>query len=109
VRTPKPGTAATTEREFALFLDYYRIRWLYEPVAFPIAWEDRVVEMFTPVFDLPEHDPLRRADDDEAEPDHAEGPQAAAAARLGQHVGGGGFGAGRVGDQLVEAAKKGCW
>ena len=46
-----------SELEFARFLDYYRIRWTYEPVAFPIAWEDgRVVEMFAPDFYLPEHD-----------------------------------------------------
>ena len=46
-----------SELEFARFLDHYRIRWAYEPVAFPIAWEDgRVSEMFAPDFYLPEHD-----------------------------------------------------
>jgi hypoxanthine phosphoribosyltransferase len=46
-----------SEQEFARFLDYYRIRWVYEPASFPIAWEgDRVSEMFTPDFYLPEHD-----------------------------------------------------
>jgi hypoxanthine phosphoribosyltransferase len=58
-----------SEQEFARFLDYYRIRWVYEPVAFPIAWEagepgpdgkaprdGRVTEMFAPDFYLPEHD-----------------------------------------------------
>lgn len=46
-----------SEREFARFLDYYRIRWSYEPVAFPLAWEGgKVIEMFTPDFYLPEHD-----------------------------------------------------
>jgi hypoxanthine phosphoribosyltransferase len=46
-----------SEHEFARFLDYYRIRWVYEPVSFPIAWEgERVAEMFTPDFYLPEHD-----------------------------------------------------
>ena len=46
-----------SELEFARFLDYYRIRWVYEPVSFPIGWEgDRVTEMFTPDFYLPEHD-----------------------------------------------------
>ena len=49
--------AHPSEQEFARFLDYYRIRWQYEPVSFPIAWEDtRVAEMFTPDFYLPEHD-----------------------------------------------------
>lgn len=46
-----------SEQEFARFLDYYRIRWVYEPVSFPIAWESsRVSEMFTPDFYLPEQD-----------------------------------------------------
>jgi hypoxanthine phosphoribosyltransferase len=45
-----------SELEFARFLDHYRIRWAYEPVAFPIAWADgRVSEMFAPDFYLPEH------------------------------------------------------
>ena len=49
--------AHPSEQEFARFLDYYRIRWVYEPMSFPIAWEDaRVSEMFTPDFYLPEHD-----------------------------------------------------
>jgi hypoxanthine phosphoribosyltransferase len=49
--------AHPSEQEFARFLDYYRIRWVYEPTAFPIAWEaDQVAEMFTPDFYLPEHD-----------------------------------------------------
>src|SRR2546422_6250680 len=49
--------AHPSEEEFARFLDYYRIGWVYEPVSFPIAWEgERVAEMFTPDFYLPEHD-----------------------------------------------------
>jgi len=45
-----------SELEFARFLDHYRIRWVYEPVAFPIGWDDgRVTEMFAPDFFLPEH------------------------------------------------------
>jgi hypoxanthine phosphoribosyltransferase len=49
--------AHPSEQEFARFLDYYRIRWVYEPMSFPIAWEGtRVSEMFTPDFYLPEHD-----------------------------------------------------
>ena len=45
-----------SELEFARFLDFYRIRWAYEPVAFPLQWEDgRVTEMFAPDFYLPEH------------------------------------------------------
>ena len=49
--------AHPSEQEFARFLDYYRIRWVYEPASFPIGWEDgRVSEMFTPDFYLPEND-----------------------------------------------------
>jgi len=51
------GFVHPSEQEFARFLDYYRIRWVYEPSSFPIGWEDgRVSEMFTPDFYLPEHD-----------------------------------------------------
>lgn len=46
-----------SEVEFARFLDFHRIRWAYEPVSFPLAWEEgRISEMFTPDFYLPEHD-----------------------------------------------------
>ena len=48
--------AHPSEQEFARFLDYYRIRWTYEPNSFPINWDgDTVTEMFTPDFFLPEH------------------------------------------------------
>jgi hypoxanthine phosphoribosyltransferase len=51
------GFVHPSEQEFARFLDYYRIRWVYEPNSFPIGWEDgRVSEMFTPDFYLPEHE-----------------------------------------------------
>ena len=51
------GFVHPSEQEFARFLDYYRIRWVYEPASFPIGWDDgRVNEMFTPDFYLPEHD-----------------------------------------------------
>jgi hypoxanthine phosphoribosyltransferase len=51
------GFVHPSEQEFARFLDYYRIRWVYEPASFPIGWEDgRVSEMFTPDFYLPEYD-----------------------------------------------------
>ncbi len=50
------GFAHASEQEFARFLDYYRIRWVYEPVAFPLAWEEgHATEMFAPDFYLPEH------------------------------------------------------
>ncbi|GAC1658665.1 MAG: hypothetical protein NVS9B1_19050 [Candidatus Dormibacteraceae bacterium] len=51
------GFAHPSEQEFARFLDYYRIRWVYEPMSFPIGWlEEHVTEMFTPDFYLPEYD-----------------------------------------------------
>ncbi len=45
------------EAEFAAFLDFYRIRWQYEPKSFPLRWRDgRVAEMLTPDFYLPQQD-----------------------------------------------------
>ena len=38
-------------------LDYYKVPYLYEPRSFPLRWEgNRVVEMFSPDFYLPEQD-----------------------------------------------------
>lgn len=52
-----PSFAHPSEEEFAKLLDFYRIEWLYEPRSFPLQWEgDRIVEMFTPDFYLPELD-----------------------------------------------------
>jgi hypoxanthine phosphoribosyltransferase len=49
--------AHPAEAEFAAYLDFYRIRWRYEPRSFPLRWRDgRVAEMFTPDFYLPEQD-----------------------------------------------------
>jgi hypothetical protein len=47
-----------SEREFARILDFYEIRWEYEPTTFPIVWDDRgyVRESFTPDFYLPDYD-----------------------------------------------------
>ena len=45
------------EAEFARLMDFYRVKWAYEPTSFPLRWEgDRLAEMFTPDFYLPEHD-----------------------------------------------------
>lgn len=46
--------ANDSEREFAALLDFYRIRWEYEPATFPIAWDRQgnVSESFTPDFYL---------------------------------------------------------
>src|SRR5262249_24347660 len=53
-----PEFAHPSEREFARVMDFYRIRWEYEPKTFPIEWdEDRnVLKAFTPDFYLPDLD-----------------------------------------------------
>jgi hypothetical protein len=50
--------AHASEAELARILDYYQVRWEYEPRAFPILWnlEGDVVESFAPDFYLPELD-----------------------------------------------------
>jgi cytidylate kinase len=49
-----PGFVHPSEAEFARVLDFYRIRWLYEPKSFPLAWDEagHVTEAFTPDFYL---------------------------------------------------------
>lgn len=56
--TPPPVRFAhPSEEEFARILDFYGVKWEYEPRSFPLRREgDRVVEMFTPDFYLPELD-----------------------------------------------------
>jgi len=54
---PPAPFAHPVEAEFARILDFYGIRWQYEPHSFPLRWEgDRVVEAFTPDFYLPDLD-----------------------------------------------------
>ena len=49
--------AHPSEDEFTNLLDFYGVKWLYEPRSFPLRWEgDRVLQMFTPDFYLPEFD-----------------------------------------------------
>jgi len=49
--------AHPSEEEFARILDFYNIEWVYEPRSFPLRWQDdRVTEMFTPDFYLPDLD-----------------------------------------------------
>jgi hypothetical protein len=49
--------ANDSEQEFARILDFYKIRWDYEPTTFPIAWDEEgyVRESFTPDFFLPDY------------------------------------------------------
>jgi len=44
--------------QFARLLDFYRVRWEYEPRSFPIQWDDegRPVKSLTPDFYLPDED-----------------------------------------------------
>lgn len=46
-----------SEEEFSKVLDFYRIKWEYEPKTFPLEWdsEGNILEAFTPDFYLPEH------------------------------------------------------
>jgi hypothetical protein len=48
--------AHASEAELARILDYYDVRWEYEPRTFPILWnlDGTVVESFSPDFYLPE-------------------------------------------------------
>lgn len=50
--------AHASEAELARILDFYEVRWEYEPRTFPILWnlEGVVVESFAPDFYLPELD-----------------------------------------------------
>jgi len=50
--------AHPSEEEFAKVLDFYRIRWEYEPKAFAIGWDEagKVTEAFAPDFYLPDVD-----------------------------------------------------
>ena len=57
--TPKDSVrfAHPSEAEFARILDFYGVRWDYEPRSFALKWEgDRMQEMFTPDFYLPDLD-----------------------------------------------------
>jgi hypothetical protein len=50
--------AHPSERVAAQILDFYRIRWEYEPTTFPIEWDRHgtAIASFTPDFFLPEFD-----------------------------------------------------
>jgi len=50
--------AHASERIAAEILDFYRIRWEYEPNTFPIEWDGRgnVIASFSPDFYLPDFD-----------------------------------------------------
>lgn len=47
-----------SEEELAHILDFYGIKWLYEPTTFPLRWDDEgnILEAFSPDFYLVEQD-----------------------------------------------------
>ena len=51
-----PGFAHGSEAEMTRILDFYGVRWEYEPRTFPILWnlDGEVVESFSPDFYLPD-------------------------------------------------------
>jgi hypoxanthine phosphoribosyltransferase len=53
-----PSFAHASEAELARILDFYEVRWAYEPHTFPILWnlDGAVVESFSPDFYLPDLD-----------------------------------------------------
>jgi hypoxanthine phosphoribosyltransferase len=53
---PHPAFAHASEAEMARILDFYQVRWEYEPHVFPIVWnlDGDVVESFSPDFWLPD-------------------------------------------------------
>jgi hypothetical protein len=54
----RPSFAHASEAELARILDFYEVRWAYEPDTFPIGWnlDGNVVESFAPDFYLPDLD-----------------------------------------------------
>ncbi len=57
-RKHPPRFANSAEAEFARILDFYGIRWEYEPRSFVLRWDrdGRPRERFTPDFYLPDFD-----------------------------------------------------
>ena len=55
---PASRFAHPSEAEFARLLDFYQVRWEYEPRTFPLAWDEqgRVKLCFTPDFYLPDQE-----------------------------------------------------
>jgi hypothetical protein len=52
----RPSFAHASEAELARILDFYQVRWRYEPDTYPIGWnlDGDVVESFSPDFYLPD-------------------------------------------------------
>jgi hypothetical protein len=58
VSVPSVPFAHASEAEMSRILDFYAVRWEYEPHTFPILWnlDGNVVESFSPDFYLPDLD-----------------------------------------------------
>jgi hypothetical protein len=56
--TNRPNFAHASEAEMARILDFYQVRWEYEPHVFPVVWnlDGAVIESFAPDFWLPDLD-----------------------------------------------------
>lgn len=56
--TKSPVFSHAIEAEFARILDYYGVRWEYEPRTFPLEWDENgaVTVAFSPDFYLPDQD-----------------------------------------------------
>jgi len=56
VPVARPAFAHASEAELARILDFYQVRWRYEPDTYPIGWnlDGEVVESFSPDFYLPD-------------------------------------------------------
>lgn len=55
---PTPQFVHPIEEEFARLLDYYDIRWQYEPHTFELEWDEagNLTRAFSPDFYLPDED-----------------------------------------------------
>ena len=58
IKTKKDNFAHKSEADFAELMDLYGIKWIYEPMSFPLKWgsDGSIKMMFTPDFYLPDHD-----------------------------------------------------
>ncbi len=58
INAEKIKFAHESEKEFARILDFYRIKWEYEPKSFPLEWDQdgNILISFTPDFYLTDYD-----------------------------------------------------
>ncbi len=58
LETPRVRFSHPAEQAFARILDFYEIRWEYEPRTFPLEWDDagNITLAFAPDFYLPDQD-----------------------------------------------------